>query len=85
MNTITTSNAATCAIGTIAVMSTTVDQIQQWVYIVVIAISAIATIVGLIHTWKTDHTINKSELNKLQDDLKKIEDVTKKDDATKED
>lgn len=85
MNTITTSNAATCAIGTIAVMSTTVDQIQQWVYIVVIAISAIATIVGLIHTWKTDRTIDKSELNKLQDDLKKIEDATKKDDATKED
>lgn len=87
VNTITTSNAVTCAVGVVA-YATVTDQIQQWLYIVVIAISAVATIIGLINTWKTSRTIDKNEMNKLQDDLKKIEDATAKketDDATKED
>lgn len=76
MNNITTSNAITCAVGTIGLMSTA-DQIQQWLYIAVIAISAIATIAGLINSWVHAHKVDTDELNKLKDDLDKLEEATK--------
>lgn len=80
-----TTNAVTCITATIGMMSVA-DAVQQWVYIAVVALSALVGLIGLVRSVIKEHgKVDDNQLNKLQDDLDKLENELEKASKNKED